>query len=175
MALLLTKLFSGLYGDDGILPLRHLAASLSPKNQSTSAEELYASTGSIVWLLAGRAHFSLTSSTEIVALAGVLLSALQLLFASFRVAPNYLVLYFLYYSLSSIGQTFLSFQWDALLLEVGVLTALVSVRGRLAPDSRLLLWPARWALFKLMFSSGVVKVCFRSFGCIFGLIFSFLF
>ena len=59
------------------------------------------------------------------------------------------------------GQTFLYFQWDALLLEVGVLTALASIRGSLAPDSRLTLWPLRWLLFKLMFSSGVVKLTSR--------------
>ena len=94
-------------------------------------------------------------------LFGALLSALQLFFAVFRVAPNYLVLYFLYCSLTAVGQTFTAFQWDALLLEVGVLTALASVRGRLAPDARLLLWPARWLLFKLMFSSGVVKLTSR--------------
>ncbi len=60
-------------------------------------------------------------------------------------------LYVLYLSLSSVGQEFLSFQWDALLLEAGFL-ALVFGRSRLA------VWLYRWLLFRLMFLSGSVKL-----------------
>ena len=69
-----------------------------------------------------------------------------------------------YLSLSSISQTFLSFQWDALLLEAGLLAIFLSPpawRLRFSPSSppsatTLLL--LRWLLFRLMFSSGIVKL-----------------
>lgn len=152
--------FLGLYGDDGVLPLSHYASSFAPKNQSIGANDLYDQTGSVVWLVA-RSGFTLTSALELVTLAGVLLSFGQLLFSSLRVAPNYIVLFLCYSAISKVGQTFLHFQWDALLLEVGIVTVVASVRGRFAPDSRLVLWPTRWLLFKFMLSSGVVKLTSR--------------
>jgi predicted DCC family thiol-disulfide oxidoreductase YuxK len=69
-----------------------------------------------------------------------------------------------YLSLSSISQVFLSYQWDALLLETGLLAIFLSPpawRLRFSPSSPpsttaiLLL---RWLLFRLMFSSGAVKL-----------------
>ena len=69
----------------------------------------------------------------------------------------------LYLSLSAAGQTFFSFQWDTLLVEAGFLSIF------LAPLSRRLRFPAggprgaahfllRWLVFRLNFSSGVVKL-----------------
>jgi predicted DCC family thiol-disulfide oxidoreductase YuxK len=69
-----------------------------------------------------------------------------------------------YLSLSSVGQIFLGYQWDALLLETGLLAIFLSPPAwRLRFSSlcltsettrRLLLW----LLFRLMFSSGFVKL-----------------
>lgn len=57
-----------------------------------------------------------------------------------------------------VGQTFYSFQWDILLLEVGFVTALYAPwlgrGGTKAP----LAWVLRWVLFKLMLMAGVVKM-----------------
>ena len=69
----------------------------------------------------------------------------------------------LYLSLASVCRTFLNFQWDALLLETGLLAIFVAP-GRLrcrvpcARPPRLALWLVWWLLFRLMFSSGVVKL-----------------
>ncbi len=84
----------------------------------------------------------------------------------FRVLPGpmLLVLWGSYLSLFQIGQTFLSFQWDILLLEVGFLGILFAswrpwprLRSDEPPQ-----WIVRWLiillLFRLMFSSGVVKL-----------------
>jgi predicted DCC family thiol-disulfide oxidoreductase YuxK len=69
-----------------------------------------------------------------------------------------------YLSLSSISQVFLNYQWDALLLETGLLAIFLSPpawRLRFSPSSPpsttaiLLL---RWLLFRLAFSSGAVKL-----------------
>lgn len=56
----------------------------------------------------------------------------------------------LYLSLVSIGQPFMAFQWDALLLESGFLA--------LFTGSGWLIWAYRFLLFRLMFESGIVKL-----------------
>jgi hypothetical protein len=61
------------------------------------------------------------------------------------------LLFFLYLSFSAIGQEFLSFQWDSLLLEAGFL-ALFLGRNRVIP------WMFRWLTFRLFFLSGAVKL-----------------
>jgi predicted DCC family thiol-disulfide oxidoreductase YuxK len=73
-------------------------------------------------------------------------------------------LWLLYLSLSTVGQDFLSFQWDILLLETGLLAIFLSPAGlfphraREKPPSRTSIWMLRFLLFKLMFLSGVVKL-----------------
>jgi lipase maturation factor 1 len=80
----------------------------------------------------------------------------------------------LYLSFVSIGRNFLSFQWDALLLETGflaILHVLLHTHGWAAGSDRRITafsasptpmravgWAYRWLLFRLMFSSGVVKL-----------------
>jgi lipase maturation factor 1 len=61
------------------------------------------------------------------------------------------IAFILYLSLVSVGQDFLSFQWDFLLLECGFLAIfLLPVFPRV--------WLFRWLLFRLMFLSGAVKL-----------------
>lgn len=68
-----------------------------------------------------------------------------------------------YLSLSVVGQEFLSFQWDTLLLETGFLAILLAPGGwRLGrpgkrPPSAVAIGLLRWLLFRLMFQSGVTK------------------
>jgi predicted DCC family thiol-disulfide oxidoreductase YuxK len=59
--------------------------------------------------------------------------------------------FILYLSISTVGQTFMSFQWDALLLEAGFLAIFLGW-------SNMVPWMFRWLLFRLMFMSGVVKL-----------------
>ncbi len=69
-----------------------------------------------------------------------------------------------YLSFFYAGNVFLQFQWDLLLLEAGFLAVLLSpavVRSRFArdrPAPRLVRFLLLFLLFKLMFSSGVVKL-----------------
>jgi len=74
------------------------------------------------------------------------------------------LLWVAYLSLSVVGSVFLSFQWDALLLETGFLaiflaplTSRLRWSGGPAP-SRVIKWLLCWLLFRLMFESGVVKL-----------------
>jgi len=67
----------------------------------------------------------------------------------------------LYLSLSVVGQIFLGYQWDALLLETGLIAIFLvppRLRARHERPVRLSLWLLRWLLFRLMFASGVVKL-----------------
>jgi hypothetical protein len=57
----------------------------------------------------------------------------------------------LWLSLCSVGQDFLSYQWDVLLLEAGFLAIF-------ADDSPVRLWLFRWLIFRLMFFSGAGKL-----------------
>ena len=79
-------------------------------------------------------------------------------------APCLSLLWLLYLSLTVVGQDFLGFQWDNLLLEAGFLAIffvplqwLPKFSGEAAP-LRIILWLLRLLLFKLMFSSGCVKL-----------------
>ena len=78
-------------------------------------------------------------------------------------APLLAALLVLYLSLTTVCQEFLWFQWDSLLLEagfLGILLAPLRLRPSRQPEppdalARWLLW---WLLFRLMCSSGVVKL-----------------
>ena len=78
------------------------------------------------------------------------LAALAAIFAPWRRSALAVCLV-LWLSLCVAGQSFLSFQWDVLLLEAGFLACF-------ADDSPIRVWLFRWLLFRLMFSSGVVKL-----------------
>ena len=93
---------------------------------------------------------------------GVVLSVLLI----FGIAPvvSLIALFVFYLSLTIAGQTFLSFQWDILLLEAGFLSIFLAPwqlwpkRGREPPVSRAVLFLLKFLLFKLMVMSGVVKL-----------------
>jgi lipase maturation factor 1 len=82
-------------------------------------------------------------------LAGVVFSALLLAGTNWRVVR--IALFFLYLSLVSTGQEFMTYQWDALLLEAGFLTIFLG-------SSTLIVKLFRWLLFRLVFLSGAVKL-----------------
>ncbi|MGA2029809.1 MAG: lipase maturation factor family protein [Verrucomicrobiota bacterium] len=74
------------------------------------------------------------------------------------------LLWLFYLSLATVGRDFLGFQWDNLLLEAGFLAIffaplqLLSKLSYETPPSRIVLWLLRLLLFKLIFSSGCVKL-----------------
>ncbi len=129
----------GLIGAAGITPAwYYLQAALQALGVSA-----FARVPTVFWF--GSSDAALTG----VCYAGILLSLLLLGGLSWR--PLLAVLYLLYLSFSSVGQEFLSFQWDALLIETGFLAIFL---GR----SRLPVLMFRWLLFRLMLLSGAVKL-----------------
>lgn len=86
-----------------------------------------------------------------------------LLAAGIAPAPMLVLLWIFYLSLFTVGRVFLGYQWDVLLLETGFLAIF------LAPwrwwdwppavePSPVIRWLLYWLLFRLLFSSGVVKL-----------------
>jgi hypothetical protein len=74
------------------------------------------------------------------------------------------MLWALYLSLMSVGQVFLGYQWDSLLVETGLLSLMLGPgglrprAGRESEPAPASLWLLRLLLFRLMLSSGLVKL-----------------
>src|SRR5438128_3946578 len=95
-----------------------------------------------------------------------------LLIVGIAPALSLVVLFVFYLSLTIAGQTFLSFQWDILLLETGFLSIFLAPRrlwprelmwfsrplNAATPVSRPALFLLKFLLFKLMLMSGMVKL-----------------
>ena len=142
----------GLYGHDGLLPV---ASYLERAHAALGADAPWR-VPTLLWLDASDA------ALRAVCAAGAA-SALLLILGLVPLAAT-LACWILYLSMCGVGQLFLGYQWDALLLEAGFLAILWSPRAwRLgAPGerepSRIALWLVRWLLFRLMFASGFVKL-----------------
>ena len=142
----------GLIGSNGILPAEQYLAAV---RQQIGTEGYYL-LPTLFWLNPSDAclHFLCAS--------GVVLSLV--LIAGFLPTATLTGLWILYLSLVAVGQAFLSFQWDVLLLEVGLLAiffAPLRIRDaftRVSETSGAFLWLLRWLLFRLMFASGFVKL-----------------
>jgi hypothetical protein len=142
----------GLVGSSGILPVRDYLADV----RGVTGAERYYLVPTLCWLDDGDGFLDRQCAV------GVLLSLLLIIGAA--PAPVLFLLWVLYLSLSVAGQEFLQYQWDALLLETGLLAVFLAPPqlwprlAREAPPSPLVLWLSRWLLFRLMFGSGVAKL-----------------
>ena len=86
-----------------------------------------------------------------------------LLFFGILPAVNAFIAWMLYLSLTVVGQDFMGFQWENLLLEAGFISIFlypfcVKVGSEQTPPSKAIIWLLRLLLFKLMFQSGLVKL-----------------
>ncbi|XP_012062776.1 PREDICTED: lipase maturation factor 2-like [Atta cephalotes] len=145
----------GLYGDNGILPAR---TQLDLKARATLLNKMKQKP-TFLWF-APYLGLNIDYMLDVLSLLGAILSFAGFVSQKFCIAPIFAGLWSLYYSLYQIGQTFMLFQWDVLLLEVGFLCIFVAplwyaYRGN--PSDYITLWAVRWLLFRLLFSSGVVK------------------
>lgn len=146
----------GLYGNDGLLPIKNVLSI----DKTRPVETLFSEKPTILWLFLFYG-FSHQLALEIVCLLGVGLAFLCLIFRTFRSSPIFAALWFLYFSIFQVGQTFSWFQWDTLLLESGFLAILVAPltpKHRNDAQHRLPFFLVRWLLFRLMFASGIVKL-----------------
>lgn len=141
----------GLCGARGVLPAAPFLAAVSREYGLRGVTLL----PTLLWLGAS------DTALHLLCLGGVAASVLVILGRLERVALP--LLWIFYLSLVSVGRDFLSFQWDALLLEAGFLASvLVIVAPRPArgafPAPRIVRWLFLWLLFRLMFGAGWAKL-----------------
>ena len=152
----------GLTGSDGMSPLNQFL----PAARAQLGADAYTLLPTLCWFNSSNPFLHFLCG------GGVVLSLLLI----FGIAPalSLVGLLPLYLSLTIAGQTFLSFQWDILLLETGFLSIFLAPwrlwprelmwwAGRSAPPteppvSRAGLFLLKFLLFKLMLMSGVVKL-----------------
>ncbi len=140
----------GLIGSQGISP----AAQLLERTAAGLQSLLRIPT--LFWISAG--------DTALHTACGLGVAASLLVVAGLAPGPALALLWLLYLSFVSVGGVFLSYQWDTLLLETGLLACflapwqLLPSRGRLAPEATVSRWALRWLLFRLVFASGVTKL-----------------
>lgn len=142
----------GLIGQQGILP----AGDFLTLVRARIGPERYWYFPTLAWL--GSSDTALRAMSA----GGVAASVLLI----FDIAPLVVLplLWALYLSLVTVGQDFLSFQWDSLLLEAGFLAIFLAPRqlwprpARRAPTPKWPRWLLWFLLFKLMVSSGTVKL-----------------
>ena len=118
----------GLIGSDGISPVSQFL----PAVQTKAGADAYIFLPTLCWLNSSNAFLHFLCS------GGVAVSLLVI--CGIAPALSLVALFVFYLSLTIAGQTFLSFQWDILLLETGFL-AIFFAPWRLWPRE-LLLWPA---------------------------------
>jgi lipase maturation factor 1 len=143
---------TGLVGEHGLLP----AGGFLERAHAAYGSGAYRLFPTLCWLGAG------DGMLRALAWGGAVLSLV--LVAGVAQAPVLLLLWVCYLSLAVVGQNFLWFQWDALLLETGLLAVLYaptdmrpSLQRERAP-SPAMRWLV-WALvFRLMFLSGITKL-----------------
>lgn len=133
----------GLYGSRGVLPIRDYLAEL----RRELGGRAWRFCPTLFWLNSG--DRMLAGS----ACLGILLALL--LMAGGPPAPLLCLLWLLYLSFAAAGQEFLSYQWDALLLEAGFMTIFLPLA---APAPLLVVFTYRFFLFRFIFSAGAVKL-----------------
>src|SRR2546421_11152364 len=142
----------GLIGEHGILPVgQHLQFA-----RAQLGSDAFLVLPTLCWFNSSNGFLHILCG------AGAIISVL--LMAGLAPVLSLALLFVLYLSLTIAGQTFLSFQWDILLLEVGFLALFFAPwRWRMDPNnpppfSRVGLVFLKLLLFKLLFMSGVVKL-----------------
>ena len=132
---------TGLVGSNGILPFENLL------------DHIFQLHGKAAWLLLPNLFWINSSdfALRLVASLGCFFSLL-LFFGVFK-KWSLILLFVLYLSIFHAGQTFLTFQWDSLLLEAGFL-AIFLVAG----PTPFLIFLFHWLLFRLRFMSGISKL-----------------
>jgi predicted DCC family thiol-disulfide oxidoreductase YuxK len=142
----------GLVGSNGVTPVRELL----PAARAQLGDRALWILPTLCWLNSNDAFLHFLCG------GGVVLSLLLI----FGIAPaiSLVALVVFYLSLTIAGQTFLSFQWDMLLIETAFLAIFLApwrlwwTKASEPPVSRAAIFLLKLLLFKLMIMSGVVKL-----------------
>jgi len=135
----------GLIGSSGISPAQDLLAFAASRNGPSA----YWQIPTLLWIDGSDATLHLFCALGF---------SLGMVLAIVPRRPAFILalLWTLYLSLASVGDVFLGYQWDTLLLETCFFSVGFAAAAR--PPRRLALFLLRWLLFRLMFLSGMVKL-----------------
>jgi lipase maturation factor 1 len=136
----------GLYGSQGILPIHELVTDV----RRNAGSRAFLRIPSIFWIN--------TSDTFITASAVVGVCLSIYLLTGLPPLPALILLWLIYLSFASLGQEFLSYQWDALLLETGFMTIFLPLANTASP---LVCLAYQLFIFRFMLSAGTVKLTSR--------------
>ncbi|MEU3252451.1 lipase maturation factor family protein [Streptomyces sp. NPDC006997] len=148
--------FRALLGERGMLPVPRFVARV-PFRRSPSVFHLhYSDRFYALWAWAG------------CAVSAALLAGLDGLLPLWGGMLLWLVPWLLYLSIVNVGQTWYSFGWESLLLEVGFLAVFLG-NDEVAPPV-VVLFLLRWVLFRVEFGAGLIKMrgdeCWRKLTCL---------
>jgi Lipase maturation factor len=149
--------FRALIGEHGLLPVPQYLARRSFRRAPSIFYAHYSDRffAAVAWLGA------VLSTAMAVGLANVVPLGVAVLL--------WLLLWILYLSIVNVGQTWYSFGWESLLLETGFLAIFLG-NDRMAPPL-LVMWLARFLLFRLEFGAGLIKLrgdsCWRDLTCLY--------
>jgi len=161
----------GLYGEHGILPIKPALTQLHDQLGTVPPQILLSNFFKLARVVPCSVFMFNASDNclQLVCWSGVLISLLA--FLGIFTGPMLAILWLLYLSIMSVGQDFMGFQWDALLLETALLAVWFAPWGfrEIHPFrkalfesqkevSYLFLWLLRLLCFKLMMFSGICKI-----------------
>ena len=152
----------GLWGNEGIVPANLFISNL--KQNSTGYNHII-SYPSITWLFnADNNSYQIENLLFILCLIGIFLSLLIIF--EYKYCFNYLgfsILWYIHYNFYFVGQTFMNFSWDELLLEIGFISiffAPVNINGNkcinhITHINNIAFYLLKFILLKFMISSGI--------------------
>ncbi|MGV0741519.1 lipase maturation factor family protein [Mycolicibacterium sp. XJ870] len=149
--------FRALLGERGLLPIPRFLARNSFRSAPSIFHFHYSDRffAAVCWL-------GIAVSAALVAGVGDLVPLWTAMLA-------WLLIWVLYLSIVNVGQAWYSFGWESLLLEAGFLAIFLG-NDRVAPPV-LVLWLARWLLFRVEFGAGMIKLrgdrCWRDLTCLY--------
>eukprot|EP00644_Phytophthora_capsici_P013047 jgi/Phyca11/101337/e_gw1.5.531.1 len=156
----------GLYGEDGIEPVDVFLRSVKSRYASGSGDistlEWIARFPTLVWLYEPL-QWTPIFCMEVICLTGVTMAVLGMIQPAWRTSGPLALQWVCYFSIVKCGQTFMQFQWDSLLLEVGALAVLLAPwwscrRAETFETPAAAVWTLRFLFFKFMLMSGAVKI-----------------
>lgn len=148
--------FRALIGERGMLPVpRHLAR-LAFRDAPSVFHFHYSDRFFAAWCWAG------------CAVSAALIAGADSLVPLWAGMVLWLIPWAMYLSIVNVGQTWYSFGWESLLLEVGFLAVFLG-NGSVAPPI-VVLFLLRWILFRVEFGAGLIKLrgdaCWRKLTCL---------